>query len=356
MPVIRSPGRVAAAPIAPSARIFTRRATTVLQTSLLTQGQHCRLRPACFPPRVVHRARSCLHSRPHTCVLSRETRQYACGRGGRREVRGALRAWAAWLGGTLLQPQHAWRGRQRHTHPRVVRGAGRDRGTDGRRVRAVRASRRFGRVGAAAPPPPPRRARHFTLVRGDGGVPLILHPWPPEGRLKPVRPSSVRPSASVHKKLKHPPPRTMPPTPPAPPRDYPPHNPRQPHPCSTRQPAPHHPARATGRGWAAACPRASRRAPLTCAGRRTRAAPYSPVMGDARARGEAAPGPSLIEGEAVQNAVENEQTRCGSRRAYLSTHTCLTPGCRGCEAAPVSRAPTHPYSATHSPHMGSTTL
>ena len=101
--VIRSPGRVAAAPIAPSARIFTRRATTVLQTSLLTQGQHCRLRPACFPPRVVHRARSRLHSRPHTCVLSRETRrdarQYASGRGGRREgahfALAFARAWAA---------------------------------------------------------------------------------------------------------------------------------------------------------------------------------------------------------------------------------------------------------------------
>ena len=60
-----------------------------VQTSLLTQGQHCRLRPACFRPRALHLARSRLHSRPHTCVLSGETRrgarQCACGRGGRRE-------------------------------------------------------------------------------------------------------------------------------------------------------------------------------------------------------------------------------------------------------------------------------
>jgi hypothetical protein len=33
----------------------------------------------------------------------------------------------------------------------------------------------------------------------------------------------------------------------------------------------------------------------------------------------------------------------------LATNTCSKPGYRGRKAAPVSRAPTHPYLATHSP-------
>ena len=129
------------------------------------QSQHFTLRPAFCLPRALHLARSRLHSRPHTCVLSGETRrgarQCACGRGGPPR-RGALRAWAAGWAARCCSRSARGVGGARHTQPRVVRGGnGRDRGTDGRRVRAVRASRRFGRVGAAAPPR--RRARHFAL-------------------------------------------------------------------------------------------------------------------------------------------------------------------------------------------------
>ena len=146
--MIRSPGRVAAAPIAPSARNFhaTGDYCTADAASSLIRVSTSRSAPPFCLPRALHLARSRLHSRPHTCVLRGETRrgarQCACGIGGRREgahfAPGPL-GWAA----RCCSRRARGVGGARHTQPRVVRGGdGRDRGTDGRRVRAVRASRR----------------------------------------------------------------------------------------------------------------------------------------------------------------------------------------------------------------------
>ena len=79
VPVIRSPGRVAAAPIAPSARTFTTGDCTAVcrrrRRVITHQGQHFTLRPAFCLPRALHRARSRMHSRPHTPMLSGDTRR-----------------------------------------------------------------------------------------------------------------------------------------------------------------------------------------------------------------------------------------------------------------------------------------
>ena len=74
MPVIRSPGRVRSTH-APSARIFTRRATVLQSRRRVIRVSTATLRPAFSLPRAVHLARSRLHSRPYTSMLSRETRR-----------------------------------------------------------------------------------------------------------------------------------------------------------------------------------------------------------------------------------------------------------------------------------------
>ena len=169
MPVIRSPREGGSSTHRTQCPQFSRDgrlqcsaggALTVLQTSLLTQGQHCRLRPACFPPRVVHRARSRLHSRPHTCVLSRETRrdarQCACGRGGCREgahfapgrlagrhaaAAAARVAWAA-APHTAEGSEGGWEG-QRDGRPESAGSAGFEKVRPGWCCRAAAAPRHF---------------------------------------------------------------------------------------------------------------------------------------------------------------------------------------------------------------------
>ena len=84
----------ASSTVAPSAHTFARRATVPAVTrywsaDALSSESALHAPHRLFLPRAVHLARSRLRSRPHTCVLSRETRrdarQYACWRGGRRE-------------------------------------------------------------------------------------------------------------------------------------------------------------------------------------------------------------------------------------------------------------------------------
>ena len=66
-----------------------------------------------------------------SCVAKRAAAHGSVHAGGGGAAKGRTSHLGRWLGGTLLQPQHAWRGRRRHTQPRVVRGGG---GTEGRTV------------------------------------------------------------------------------------------------------------------------------------------------------------------------------------------------------------------------------